>query len=114
MITTSFPGYGRKKILVGALERGFLSGRLFLRPDEELEFSFPLPSFRGRGGERHRGFLPFGHGKEKGKGPGGQQGGEKAAIAVRFHMDLPRPGKTGVSRDCKAIPLRGQARKDSA
>ena len=89
-----FPGCRGKKFRVGALERGFLSGRLFLRPDEELEFSFPLPSFRGRGGQRHRGFLPFGHGKEEGKGPSGQQGGEKAAIAVHFHIDLPTAGKS--------------------
>jgi hypothetical protein len=94
MITTSFPGYGRKKIRVGALERGFLSFRLSLRSDEELEFSFPLASLRGRRGQRHRGFSPFGHGKEEGKSPGGQQGGEKAAIAVRFHIDLPTAGKS--------------------
>jgi len=74
----SLPGKGRLDAEQGGL-----------RSDEELEFSFSLASFRGRGGQRHRGFPPFGHGKEEGKGPGGQQGGEKAAIAVRFHDRSP-------------------------
>src|SRR3972149_8328936 len=47
-----FPGCRGKKIHVGALERGFLSFRLSLRSDEELEFSLPLASLRGRRGKR--------------------------------------------------------------
>ena len=107
-----FPGYGGKKIRVDAFTRAFLSFRLSLRSDEELEFSFPLASLRGREGQRHRGLSPFGHRKEEGKGPGGQQGGEKAAIAVRFHIDLPTAGgMPAFPKDCKANPSRGQARK---
>ena len=84
MITTSFPGYGRKKIRVGALERGFLSFRLSLRSDEELEFSFLSPPSGGEEGSDIGGFPLLATARRKVRVPAASRAAKKQQLRFAF------------------------------